>query len=95
MVHPRRHGLAQHGDAGRTEHGALAWLSSAINPDSVHLAAALIFAYGVLRMVEAWGLWRVKAVDAERTHGWREDRASVARRLATGTRAPQAPISFQ
>ena len=43
-----------------TEHGALAWLSSAINPDSVHLAAALIFAYGVLRMVEAWGLWRVK-----------------------------------
>ncbi len=40
--------------------GALAWLSNAINPDSVHLAAAIIFAYGVLRMVEAWGLWRVK-----------------------------------
>ena len=40
--------------------GALAWLSNAINPDSVHLAAAIIFAYGVLRMIEAWGLWRVK-----------------------------------
>lgn len=43
-----------------TDHGALAWLSNAINPHSVHLAAALIFAYGVLRMIEAWGLWRVK-----------------------------------
>ena len=42
------------------DHGALAWLSNAINPHSVHLAAALIFAYGVLRMIEAWGLWRVK-----------------------------------
>jgi len=43
-----------------TQQGALAWLSNAINPDSVHLAAALIFAYGLLRMVEAWGLWRAK-----------------------------------
>ena len=42
------------------DQGALAWLSQAINPDSVHLAAGLIFAYGVLRMIEAWGLWRVK-----------------------------------
>lgn len=41
--------------------GALAWLSRTINPDSVHLAAAVVFAYGLLRMVEAWGLWRAKA----------------------------------
>ncbi|MET0548039.1 MAG: DUF2127 domain-containing protein, partial [Xanthomonas sp.] len=40
--------------------GALARLSDVINPHSVHLAAALIFAYGVLRMVEAWGRWRVQ-----------------------------------
>jgi uncharacterized membrane protein (DUF2068 family) len=40
--------------------GALAWLSQAINPDSVHLAAAAAFAYALLRFVEAWGLWRVK-----------------------------------
>lgn len=41
--------------------GALAWLSNTINPDSVHLAAAVVFAYGLLRLVEAWGLWRAKA----------------------------------
>lgn len=41
--------------------GALAWLSQAINPDGVHLAAAVVFAYGVLRLIEAWGLWRAKA----------------------------------
>ncbi|MBU8975320.1 MULTISPECIES: DUF2127 domain-containing protein [unclassified Lysobacter] len=40
--------------------GALARFSDLINPDSVHLAAGLIFAYGILRFVEAWGLWRVK-----------------------------------
>jgi uncharacterized membrane protein (DUF2068 family) len=42
-------------------HGAFAWLLHAINPDSVHLAAAAVFAYGALHMVEAWGLWRAKA----------------------------------
>ena len=26
----------------------------------MHLAAALIFAYGVLRMIEAWGLWQAR-----------------------------------
>ncbi|MDI9239047.1 DUF2127 domain-containing protein [Lysobacter sp. LF1] len=41
--------------------GALGWLSNTINPDSVHLAAAVVFAYGILRLVEAWGLWRAKA----------------------------------
>jgi uncharacterized membrane protein (DUF2068 family) len=41
--------------------GALAWLNKVINPDGVHLAAAVVLAYGLLRMLEAWGLWRAKA----------------------------------
>ena len=41
--------------------GALAWLNRSINPDGVHLAAAVVLAYGLLRMLEAWGLWRAKA----------------------------------
>jgi len=43
------------------DEGAFAWLSHAINPDSVHLAAAVAAAYGVLHVIEAWGLWRDKA----------------------------------
>ena len=27
----------------------------------MHLAAAIVLAYGLLRLLEAWGLWRVKA----------------------------------
>ena len=42
-------------------HGAMAWLANAINPHSVHLAAAAVGAYGVLHLIEAWGLWRDKA----------------------------------
>ncbi|QNP42184.1 DUF2127 domain-containing protein [Lysobacter solisilvae (ex Woo and Kim 2020)] len=41
-------------------HGAIEWLSNALNPDSVHLAAAIGLAYALLRFVEAWGLWRVR-----------------------------------
>ena len=41
--------------------GAIAWLSSAVNPDSVHLAAGIGVAYALLRFVEAWGLWRVRS----------------------------------
>ncbi|QSX76519.1 DUF2127 domain-containing protein [Lysobacter arenosi] len=41
--------------------GALAWLNKVINPDGVHLAAAVVLAYGLLRMLEASGLWRAKA----------------------------------
>jgi len=44
-----------------TQHGAMAWLANAINPGSVHLAAAAVGAYAVLHLVEAWGLWRDKA----------------------------------
>jgi uncharacterized membrane protein (DUF2068 family) len=42
-------------------HGAMAWLANAINPDSVHLAAAAVGVYAVLHLIEAWGLWRDKA----------------------------------
>ena len=42
-------------------HGAVAWLVDAINPHSVHLAAAVVSIYGVLHLIEAWGLWRDKA----------------------------------
>jgi len=43
------------------EHGAMAWLAHGINPGSVHLAAAAVLAYGLIHLVEAWGLWRDKA----------------------------------
>lgn len=43
-------------------HGVLNGLSTAINPDSVHLAAGIGLLYALLRFVEAWGLWR--------TRGW-------------------------
>lgn len=42
-------------------HGAMAWLASAINPGAVHMAAAAVLFYGVLHLVEAWGLWRAKS----------------------------------
>ncbi len=42
-------------------HGAMAWLAGAINPDAVHIAAAAMFFYGVLHLLEAWGLWRAKS----------------------------------
>lgn len=43
------------------DHGAMAWLAQAINPDSVHLAALVAALYGLLHLVEGWGLWRAKA----------------------------------
>ena len=42
-------------------HGAIDWLSHTINPDSVHLTAAIVLGYAVLRFIEAWGLWRVRS----------------------------------
>lgn len=44
-----------------TEHGAMAWLANAINPHSLHFAAAAVFAYAILHLIEAWGLWRARA----------------------------------
>ncbi|AXI83028.1 DUF2127 domain-containing protein [Xylella taiwanensis] len=43
------------------EHGALPSLLKMIDPNAVHLAAAAMLAYGVLHLIESWGLWRVKA----------------------------------
>lgn len=43
------------------EHGAMAWLAQAINPGVVHFAAVAVFMYGVLHLIEGWGLWRAKA----------------------------------
>lgn len=42
------------------DHGTLPSLLDMISPDAVHLAAAAMLAYGVLHLVEAWGLWRAK-----------------------------------
>lgn len=39
-------------------HSALATFARGIDPESVHLAAAVAAAYGLLHLVEAWGLWR-------------------------------------
>jgi uncharacterized membrane protein (DUF2068 family) len=43
------------------QHGALALFARQINPDAVHWAAAAVMAYGLLHLLEAWGLWRAKA----------------------------------
>ncbi|WP_161989416.1 DUF2127 domain-containing protein [Xanthomonas perforans] len=43
------------------DHGALPSLLKTISPDAAHLAAAAMLAYGLLHVVEAWGLWRAKA----------------------------------
>ncbi len=43
------------------DHGPFASLLRSINPESVHLAAAAIALYGVLHLVEAFGLWRARA----------------------------------
>lgn len=44
-----------------TTEGPLAWLAGAINPDVVHLTAAVAALYGVVHAVEAWGLWHDRA----------------------------------
>lgn len=41
-------------------HSALATFARKINPESVHLAAAVAATYGVMHLIEAWGLWRAK-----------------------------------
>ncbi len=42
-------------------HGALPSLLNAINPDAVHLAVLVVVLYAVMRLAEAWGLWRARA----------------------------------
>ena len=43
------------------QEGALPSLLQAIDPDAVHLAAAALLAYGLLHLLESWGLWRSRA----------------------------------
>lgn len=43
------------------DQGAMAWLARAINPNAVHLAAAVVALYGIVHLIEGWGLWRAKA----------------------------------
>ena len=43
------------------DHGAFAWLLRSINPESLHFTAAAIALYGVLHLVEAFGLSRARA----------------------------------
>jgi uncharacterized membrane protein (DUF2068 family) len=43
------------------QHSALSVFVQKVNPQSVHWAAAVVGAYGILHLVEAWGLWRAKA----------------------------------
>ncbi len=42
------------------DHGALALFAQMISPDAVHWAAAAVTAYGVLHLIEAWGLWHAR-----------------------------------
>lgn len=43
------------------DHGAMAWLAHTISPGVVHLAAFAVFLYGLLHLIEGWGLWRARA----------------------------------
>ena len=43
------------------DRGTLPSLLNMISPDAVHLAAAAMIGYGLLHLVEAWGLWKAKA----------------------------------
>lgn len=42
-------------------HGAIAWLAGEISPSGVHLAALVAALYGIMHLLEGWGLWRAKA----------------------------------
>ncbi|WP_305805543.1 DUF2127 domain-containing protein [Stenotrophomonas sp. YIM B06876] len=42
------------------EQGPLAMLLKLITPHTVHLGAAVLVAYTLVRLLEAWGLWRAK-----------------------------------
>lgn len=43
------------------QHSALSMLAQQVSPGAVHLAAGVAALYGVLHLVEAWGLWRARA----------------------------------
>lgn len=43
------------------QHGMLPSLLTAIDPHAVHLAALLVVLYGLLHLVESWGLWHARS----------------------------------
>lgn len=43
------------------EHGALPALLKMIDPSAVHLAASVMLIYGLMHVIEAWGLWHARA----------------------------------
>ena len=50
-----------HRIGGDPENGAFSSLLGMITPGTVHLGVAVLVGYGLLRVFEAWGLWRAKA----------------------------------
>lgn len=42
------------------QHGVLPGLLNAINPEAVHWAIIIVLVYALMRLVEAWGLWRAR-----------------------------------
>lgn len=54
------HALIQHFQLDPSS-GITAWLAGVINPAGIHIAAAIAAAYGLLHLIEGWGLWRAKA----------------------------------
>jgi uncharacterized membrane protein (DUF2068 family) len=53
------HALIRHFELSTTD-GPLVWLANAISAGAVHATAAIAAVYGLLHVVEAWGLWRDK-----------------------------------
>lgn len=54
------HALIQHFQLDPAS-GVTGWLAHAINPTGIHIAAGIAALYGVLHLLEGWGLWRAKA----------------------------------
>ena len=54
------HALIQHFQLDPST-GITAWLAGVLNPTGIHIAAAIAAAYGLLHLIEGWGLWRAKA----------------------------------
>ena len=41
--------------------GITAWLAGVLNPTGIHIAAGIAALYGLLHLLEGWGLWRARA----------------------------------
>lgn len=54
------HALIEHFQLDPTS-GVTGWLAGVINPTGIHVAAGIAALYGLLHLLEGWGLWRAKA----------------------------------